>query len=167
MTQFSPRLIFSVLFLSVASLLGYGYYLQYVDGLHPCNLCIFERVCFAAVGIVSLVGIIHGSRGFASRLYFALTAIAAIAGAAIAGRHVWIQNLPADEVPECGPGLDYLMSAFPLQSVIQTVLKGSGDCAEVTWTFLSLSIPAWALLCFVGLALISLAGVLGAFRGRA
>ena len=166
MTTLSPRMVFSVLFLGCAGLLGYGYYLQYVDGLHPCNLCIFERVCFAAVGLVSLIGLVHGSRGTVSRVYFALTSIAALTGAAISARHVWIQHLPADEIPECGPGLDFLMRAFPLQDVIQTVLKGSGDCAEITWTFLGLSIPGWALVCFIGLVVISLAGVLGVFRGR-
>ncbi len=166
MTMLSPRLIFSIMFLGCASLLGYGYYLQYVEGLEPCNLCIFERVCFAAIALFSLIGLIHGSTGVASRVYFVLTAIGALVGAAIAGRHVWIQHLPADQVPECGPGLDFLMMAFPLQDVIQTVLKGSGDCAEVSWVFLGLSIPAWALVCFVGLALVSLVGAARAFRAH-
>lgn len=162
----SPRFIFSLLFLGCASLLGFGYYQQYVEGLNPCNLCIFERAGFASVGIIALMGLIHGSRGFASQVYYGFAALAAATGAGIAARHVWIQNLPADQVPECGPGLDYLMRAFPLQDVIQTVLKGSGDCAEVLWRFLGLSMPAWALVCFIGLLLISLAGALGTFRTR-
>lgn len=161
-----PRPIFSLLFLICAALLSYGYYLQYVEGLQPCNLCIFERVCFAAVALLSLVGLIHGNKTSASRVYFALTGLASLIGAGIASRHVWIQNLPADQVPECGPGLDYLMMAFPLQDVIQTVLKGSGDCAKVAWQFLGLTIPGWALVCFVLFFLLSLAGVFGYFRDR-
>lgn len=167
MINLSPRQIFSVLFLGCAGLLSFGYYLQYVEGLNPCNLCIFERVCFASIGLISLLGLIHGSRGFASKVYHGLAALAAAIGTGIAARHVWIQNLPEDQIPECGPGLDFLMRAFPLQDVIQTVLRGSGDCAEVVWQFLGLSIPAWALVCFIGLLLINLAAALGFFRERA
>ncbi|MGB0865997.1 MAG: disulfide bond formation protein B, partial [Granulosicoccaceae bacterium] len=94
MTSLSPRLVFSALFLGCAGLLGFGYYLQYVEGLNPCNLCIFERVAFASVGLIALIGLLHGSRGWATRLYHGLGAIAAGVGAAIAARHVWIQNLP-------------------------------------------------------------------------
>lgn len=166
MTNLNPRLVFSVLFFGCVGLLGFGYYLQYVEGLNPCNLCIFERVCFASIGLIALIGLIHGSLGVATRVYHSLAALAALAGVGITARHVWIQNLPEDQIPECGPGLDYLMRAFPLQDVIQTVLRGSGDCAEVVWQFLSLSIPAWALVCFIGLLLINLVGALGFFRER-
>ena len=166
MTNLNPRLVFSALFFGCTGLLGFGYYLQYVEGLNPCNLCIFERVCFASIGLIALIGLVHGSRGVATRVYHGLAALAALAGVGIAARHVWIQNLPEDQIPECGPGLDYLMQAFPLQSVIQTVLRGSGDCAEIVWQFLGLSIPAWALVCFGGLLLINLAGALGFFRER-
>jgi disulfide bond formation protein DsbB len=30
--------------------------------------------------------------------------------------------------------------------------EGSGDCAEVDWSFVGLSMPAWVLIMFVGLA---------------
>jgi len=166
MRSLHPRTVFSLLFLSCVALLSYGYYLQYVDGLEPCNLCIFERVAFASVAVVSFIGWLHGNTGYASRLYFFLSALAAACGAAIAARHVWIQNLPEDKIPECGPGLDYLLQAFPLQHVIQTVLKGSGDCAEVSWQFLSLSLPAWALVWFVGILFFCLLGAMGGFRKR-
>jgi disulfide bond formation protein DsbB len=78
-----------------------------------------------------------------------LALLAAAAGIAVAGRHVWLQHLPADQVPMCGPGLNFLMEAFPLSSVIRTVLTGSGECAKVDWTFLGLSMPEWSLAWFL------------------
>lgn len=167
MIEINPRLFFATVFFGCAGLLGYGYYLQYVEGLEPCNLCIFERVAFASVALIALIGLLHGSRGWPSRVYQQLGALAALVGAGIAARHVWIQNLPADQVPECGPGLDYMLQAFPLQDVIQTVLRGSGDCAEVVWQFLGLSIPAWALVCFSALVLLNLVAALGWIRPTA
>ena len=74
-----------------------------------------------------------------------LTALFSAAGAAVAGRNLWLQSLPPDQVPECGPGLDYLLDTFPLAKALPMVLQGSGECAKVAWTMLGLSIPAWAL----------------------
>jgi disulfide bond formation protein DsbB len=74
----------------------------------------------------------------------------------VAARHVWLQNLPKDQVPSCGPGLDYWVDTLPLKAVFENVLKGSGECAMVDWTFLGQSLPVWSLLFFSVLALISL-----------
>ena len=70
---------------------------------------------------------------------------------------MWLQSLPPGEAPECGPGLEYMLGAFPLTEVIGMVLSGSGECAEVQWTFLALSIPEWTLLMFAAFALFGLA----------
>ena len=74
----------------------------------------------------------------------------ALTGVGLAARHVWLQNLPADQVPECGPGLEYIVDNFPLVKALDMVLRGSGECATVQWTFLGLSISGWTLLCFLG-----------------
>ena len=79
---------------------------------------------------------------------------AGLAGTAIAGRHVWLQNLPPDQVPECGPGLEYMLDVFPLTDALRMAFTGSGECANVDWVFLGLSMPAWALLCFLALAVV-------------
>jgi disulfide bond formation protein DsbB len=136
-----------------AALVAFALYAQLHDGLQPCPLCIFQRVAFAVLGLVLLVAGLHAPRGGGQRTYGVLALLAAIAGAAIAGRHVWLQHLPADQVPMCGPGLNYLLDAMPIAGVIRTVLTGSGECAKVDWTLLGLSMPGWSLLWFVLLAL--------------
>lgn len=136
-----------------ALLLGYAVFLQFHDHLEPCPLCIFQRVAFAALGLVLLLAGLHAPRGAGGRRAWGVLALlAAAAGVGIAGRHVWLQHLPADQVPMCGPGLAFLTEAMPLSSVIRTVLTGSGECAKVDWTFLGLSMPEWSLLWFVLLA---------------
>ena len=152
----SRRLVNFFGFLVCAGLLGFGYYLQYYQGLEPCPLCIFQRVAFLALGVVFLLATLHNPRGWGTRVYAVLLFLIAGIGAAIAGRQVWLQSLPPDQVPECGPGLNYMLEMFPLSEVITTVLQGSGDCAEVDWTFLSLSIAGWALILFVALGVIGL-----------
>ena len=152
----SRRLVNFCGFLVCAALLGFGYYLQYYQGLEPCPLCIFQRVAFFALGVVFLLAALHNPRGWGRRVYAVLLLLAAGVGAVIAGRQVWLQSLPPDQVPECGPGLNYMLEMFPLAEVITTVLRGSGDCAEVDWTFLGLSIAGWALILFVALGVVGL-----------
>lgn len=139
-------------FVVCAGLLAYAFYLQLHGGLEPCPLCIFQRVAFAALGVVFLVGALHAPVGNGRRVYGVFALLVAGIGAAIAGRHVWLQSLPPDQVPTCGPGLDYMLDAMPIAGVIRKVLTGSGECAKVDWSFLGLSMPAWTLVCFALLA---------------
>lgn len=128
--------------------------LEHIVGLAPCPLCIFQRVGVMATAIVLAVAALHNPAGRIGRaLYGVLSLITVAGGAFVAGRHVWLQSLPADEVPSCGPNLDYMMDMLPLQDVVAMVLTGSGECAEIDFTLLGLSLPAWTLIGFLLLAL--------------
>lgn len=148
----SFRTQFLLGFVVCAGLLAYAFYLQLHDGLEPCPLCIFQRVAFAALGLVFLIGALHAPAGKGRGVYGLIALFAAGTGAAIAGRHVWLQNLPPGQVPTCGPGLDYMLDVMPIAGVVRKVLTGSGECAKVDWSFLGLSMPVWTLVCFALLA---------------
>ncbi|HEX6007745.1 MAG TPA: disulfide bond formation protein B [Burkholderiales bacterium] len=148
------------------ALIAFAYYLQYVEYQEPCPLCILQRVAFFGLGVVFLVAAIHGPGRVGSAIYGVLLTLIAGIGAAIATRHVWLQHLPKDRVPECGPGLEYMLRKFPLSQVLDKVLRGSGQCAEAGWTFLGLSIAGWSLVWFVLLGVFA-AGLALYVRARA
>jgi disulfide bond formation protein DsbB len=152
-----PRLFFTCIALVCAALLGFGYYLEFVKHLDPCPMCIFQRLCYFTIVVAAALGALHGPRGPFATLYTALIVLAAGVGAGIAGRQTWLQHLPAERVPECGPGLEFMLEQYPLAEVIKKALRGSGECAAVDWTFLTLSIAEWSLLCFIGLIIASVA----------
>jgi protein dithiol:quinone oxidoreductase len=135
--------------LACALLLSFGYYLQYVRGLDPCPLCLVQRGFFYAVMAVFIVAAIHAPARRGQAAYGALGALFAAGGLAAAGRQVWLQHLPADKVPQCGPDLYFMLENFPLSRVLKTLLSGTGECAVVDWTFLGLSIAEWSGLWFV------------------
>ena len=151
------RLLLASGFAICVALMAAALWLQHVDGLEPCPLCVLQRGAVIVLGVVMLAGAIHDPGTLGRRVYGVMVTIVAVAGAAVAGRHVWLQSLPPGEAPECGPGLEYMLGAFPLTQVIEMVLRGSGECAEVQWTFLSLSIPEWTLLVFIAFAVFGLA----------
>jgi disulfide bond formation protein DsbB len=156
LNRITPRYWYLFVVLCCASLVGFALYNQYVDFLDPCPLCILQRVVFIWMGAFALLAAIHNPARLGQRVYGWLVMAGAIMGGLIAGRHIWLQNLPADEVPECGPGLNYMLENFPLSEVLQTVLYGSGSCAEVKWTFMGMSMPTWTLLWYLGLGLLTL-----------
>jgi disulfide bond formation protein DsbB len=151
-----------------AALLLYAIYAQYDQFADPCPLCILQRVAFFAMGVVALIGALHNPKSPRGRkIYGVLAFLAAAIGAGIAARHVWLQHLPPDQVPACGPGLNYMLetmqSKFDFVKVLAKVLKGSGECAQINWTFLGFSMPEWTLLCFV---LLGIGALAAGFRKR-
>jgi len=134
-----------------AAILGYALYAQFVGGFEPCPMCIFQRLAFAALGLVFLLGGLHAPRGVGARkTYGVIAVLAALVGIGIAGKHVWVQVFPPP-MPSCAPGWDYMVETKAPLEIIKTVLGAKGDCSAIDWTFLGLSMPAWSLVCFVAL----------------
>tara|TARA_B100002049_G_scaffold93862_1_gene69401 strand:+ start:7960 stop:8496 length:537 start_codon:yes stop_codon:yes gene_type:complete len=158
------RHLFGALALASLAALLFAYALEYIGGLMPCPLCIFQRVAMFALFVVSLVGWLHNPAVAGRAIYGGLAVLAGGAGAAIAARHVWLIHLPPDQVPACGPGLDYLVQVMPLSDVMATVLRGDASCATVKASFLGLSLPAWTLAVF---GVLTLFAIVGLIRGPA
>ena len=136
-------------FAACAALIGFAIFSQFAWGLEPCPMCIFQRIAFAALGLVFLVAGLHAPRAAGGRAFYGVLGfLAAAVGMSIAGRHVWMQFFPP-EIPGCGPPLSFMRETMSTTSVIRKVLTGSGDCGTVDWTFLGLSMPAWSLVWFV------------------
>ncbi|MCC4612716.1 MULTISPECIES: disulfide bond formation protein B [Xanthomonas] len=141
-------------FLACAGLLAYAIYVQLHLGLEPCPLCIFQRIAFAALAVFFLLGALHGPRRAGARkVYGVLSFIAAGVGMGIAARHVWVQIRPKDMMSSCGPPLSFLSETMGPFEVFRTVLTGTGDCGNIDWRFLGLSMPMWSMVWFVSLAL--------------
>jgi len=152
----NQRMMLIVIILTTAALLGYGYYLEFVEYLIPCPLCITQRLFYFLTGLFALLGLFAVGRVWWQRL-MAFFMIASVAGGLVtAGRQVWLQHLPKDQVPECGPGLAYWVQNMPVMETLNLLFKGDGNCAEVDWTFLGFSIAEWSLAWFVAFLLAAL-----------
>jgi disulfide bond formation protein DsbB len=135
--------------LTVAVLFGAALYLQYALREEPCPLCMVQRVIFIAIGVLFFIAALHNAKNIGTKIYSGLIALTALGGVAVALRHIWIQHLPKDQVPACGPGLDFMLKHFPLSDVWQELMHGSGECAAKGWTFLGLGIPELSLIWYV------------------
>ena len=145
-------------FLVIMTVLGMSYalfFLQRHMGLLPCPLCIFQRIGLMAMGGFALIAALGNPKSIALKLLLWLSSLVGIGWATtVAARHVWLQHLPADQVPSCGPGLDYWLDTLPILQVFKEVFAGSGECASISWTFMGLSIPEQSLIFFSALLLV-------------
>lgn len=141
-----------------ACFLGLGFALLQEHGfdLEPCPLCILQRVAMLAAGVAFLATAVAGPVAWGRWFGSVLTLIGSGAGIAIAGRHVWLQSLPPDQVPACGPPLEQLMAVLPFSEAMAFVLRGEGSCAVIDAAWLGISLPGWTLLVFIALAIWSL-----------
>lgn len=151
------RLLCGLGFLACVGAMGVALFVQHVLHYEPCPMCIFQRVGVMGTGLLFLIAALHGPTAAGRWVYAVLTALAATAGGAVSARHVWLQSLPPDQVPACGPTLDYLMDMLPVMEVVRMVMEGDGNCAKIDVQWLGLSMPAWTLVAFVGLGLFALA----------
>lgn len=156
MTMPGRRVLNLTGFLACAGMMGFALYAQHILLLDPCPLCVLQRVAVIGLGISFLGAALHHPQDWGRRAYAVSVLLFAGGGLGVAGWHWRLQNLPASEIPSCGPGLSYMLDNFPIGEAMRMVFEGSGECAEVVWSFLGLSMPAWVFVC---LSFLAIAGV--------
>lgn len=145
----ATRSLFLLAFLGCLGLMAIALYLEHVQGIEPCPLCHVQRFAVVLFGVICLLAAIHSPARLGQRIYAVLGSLTAVFGIATAGRQIWLQGLPKDQLPACLPSLEFMLEAFPLQEVISKMLHGTADCAEVTWTLLGLSIAELSMINFL------------------
>ncbi len=149
------RLLFLIILLSCICLLGYAQYLQHIEGLLPCPLCVVQRIAYWLLGLTAFVAFLHNPKLIGRRFYGFLMSIFAFAGAVIAARHAWLIRFP--ESFECGISLEEVfLNTLPIAGWWPGMFEANGDCANVDWKYFSLTIPDWSLLAFISLGILAL-----------
>ncbi len=121
--------------------------------LNPCPLCYAQRIAFAILGLFFLLAAAFPGGSVGGKIHGIWLFLLAAGGAALSIRHLYLQNQPKGSVPSCGQDFYALVENTPLAETVATMLTGTGECGDVLWTMLGLSIPGWALIGFIGFAM--------------
>lgn len=156
MFNIKSKQLFLLVFLSCLFLIAFALYLQYFQNLAPCPLCMLQRVVFVSIGLVALVAFLHNPTIYGLRVYGLLNSALSIMGLGLAGRQLWIESLPPNLVPACGPSLEVMLQYLPLFDALKAAMMGSGDCAKINWEMFGMSIATWSFICLAGLLIINL-----------
>ena len=149
----TPRPWYFFVALACAGMLCYALYIQHFDFIDPCPLCVIQRIVYMWIGGVALLAFVLNPGGPWRWVFGTLITLGGLAGLGVAGRHLWLQSLPPDQGPDCGMGLNYMLETMPFTQVLSEVFYGSGECADVYWTFLGLSMPGWTFLWYLAFTL--------------
>ena len=145
----ATRKVFLLILMLCIVMTAAALYMEHVMGLQPCYLCITQRVFVLAVAALALLALLHNPVGTTRNIYAGLVAATALGGGFFSGKQLWLQSLPEDQVPACGPPADYLFEILDFSEALSLLLQGDGNCAEVQWTLFGVSIPGWTLLGFL------------------
>lgn len=151
LTKNQFRLLTLLPFLTCAGLLAYALYVEHVLYLMPCNLCILQRVVFIGIGLLYLLASFKPAQYWGRKVFGVLILVTTACGIGLAGHHVRMQGLPPELIPDCGPSLQMMLENSSIWDAVSSVLKASGNCADIQWDFWGLSMPTWTLICFIGL----------------
>lgn len=144
--------------LACIAMLGVGLYLQLVLDMLPCPLCIMQRYAFMLVAVLCLISLALPVKG--TRIVAGLGSLAAIGGAGIAIRHLWVKAHPT---VSCGiDPLETLLNKLPFANWYPPLFQADGLCTTENAPILGLSIPQWALVWFLVFAVVT---ALVAWRG--
>lgn len=149
------RLIFSTIFMSCLGLLLFGYFLQFYKNIPPCPLCHLQRAAYYLLGILAFVNMLHNPRVIGRRIYSLGAIFFSSLGIITAGRQVWLQSLPPDQIPSCIPNLDIMLQYMPWTEALTKAFMGGGDCAKAGWSFLHLTIAQWSMAWFITFFILS------------
>jgi disulfide bond formation protein DsbB len=146
----TSRPVLVIVALVSLALLGFALYLQHVQNMLPCPLCIIQRYAFAAVAVICLLFAML-PRG-ATRFGASLGVLAALGGAAVAGWHLWVKAHPT---VSCGiDPLETSLNKIPTAELLPFMFKADGLCTTEYAPILGLSIPQWSLLWFAVFAVL-------------
>ncbi|NPD15594.1 disulfide bond formation protein B [Xinfangfangia sp. D13-10-4-6] len=132
--------------LGSAALLAGAFAFQYIGGLHPCQLCLWQRWPHAAAVVILLAWAVTRWR-----IWPWLGALAALATAGIGFFHAGVEQGWWEFASTCTQGSVAGISASDLMNpglASAPVIR----CDAIAWSFIGLSMAAWNAIASLGLA---------------
>ena len=142
------RIVLLLIFLICITVIGYALYLQLVINLLPCPLCIAQRIAYWLVGLTAIFAFIHNPRSLGRQIYYNFITVFSLIGLLLALRHSWIIRYP--EAFQCGISAEEeFLNSLSIANLWPSMFEANGDCADVKWEFMALTIPNWSVIFFL------------------
>ena len=142
------RIVLLLIFLICTTLIGYALYLQLVINLLPCPFCIAQRIAYWLVGLTAIFAFIHNPRGLGRKIYYSFITVFSLSGLVLALHHSWIIRYP--ETFQCGISAEEeFLNTLSIANWWPSMFEANGDCTDVKWEFMALTIPNWSVIFFL------------------
>ena len=153
----SPRTLVTLLLLASAAIVGGALLSQYVGGLQPCELCLYERWPYYAAIVATAVALLSGGDR-AMRAIIALCALLFTASVVLAFYHVGVEQHWFDGPSACTGSVTGATSIEALKA--QLLARQPVSCDTPSWLLFGVSLAGWNLVASVLLAIACAAALL-------
>lgn len=141
-TRLSWTLLFAfVIFFELCAL-----FFEHWMKLEPCVMCIYERVAMLSIGIAALIGLISPKTGLLRWIGLLGWIAGSYKGLLLSMEHVQYQLHPSP-FNTCDIFVNFPAWA-PLNHWIPWMFEAYGECSDIVWQFLTLSMPQWLIVIF-------------------
>ncbi len=155
-TMAQARRLPLLLLLASAAVVGGALLFQYVGGIQPCELCLYQRWPYYGVIVLAVLALLAGDRR-ATLALLVIAALAFLAGAALAFYHVGVEQHWFAGPSACSGAPITGGSVADLKA--QLLARPPVRCDEVAWSLFGVSLAGWNLLASIALALGAVAGM--------
>ena len=132
----SDRLTTAILLLGPAGLLGGALAFEYIGGLVPCDMCLWQRWALAAALVLVLLGWASGH----ARALLALAALAILCGGGIAIFHVGVEQHWWQGITKCAASLSSGSATDIMEQILAQPLV---RCDAIPWSLFGISMAGW------------------------
>jgi disulfide bond formation protein DsbB len=115
-------------------------YFQYVMGLNPCIMCIYQRTALWGVFFAGIVGSLGNQLFIIRLLAYMIWGVSSVWGLLIAIEHVDMQTSAFSFMYVCEIVPNFPQWS-PLHEWLPVLFEANGDCGDINWQFLGLSMP--------------------------
>ena len=134
------------------ALLGGALGSQYLGGLHPCEMCYWQRYPHGVAIVLALIAFTASAESSRARTFTSLAALAIAVSGAIGVYHAGVEAKIFEGMTQCTATGKGLSAADLLKQISKAPLV---RCDEVQFRFLGISMAGWnAILSLGGAALI-------------
>lgn len=123
-------------------------YFQHIILLPPCVMCIYERIAMLGISVAALIGLINPKLSILRWCGLILWGVSAYEGLVLSLQHVDYQLNPSP-FNTCDLFVTFPQWA-PLDQWVPWMFEAYGDCSDISWQFLTLSMPQWLIIIFAG-----------------
>ena len=132
----SDRLTTAILLLGPAGLLGGALAFEYIGGLVPCEMCLWQRWALAAALVLALLGWATDH----ARALLALAALAILCGGGIAIFHVGVEQHWWQGITKCAASLSSGSATDIMEQILAQPLV---RCDAIPWSLFGISMAGW------------------------
>ncbi len=137
----SRHFLMAVLLLCIGFIL-FALYLQLVEKMLPCPLCVLQRYAFIVIGFFCLLGMFSKKiQGYAFAAF-----LSSLAGIGTSIYQLWVIAHPA---VQCGrDSMEIIINSLWPAKWIPVLFYSDSLCGEILDSILGLTLPQWSLIWF-------------------